>query len=511
MVRWKRALNSTLAVTAVIFASKLFGFVREIIAAGYFGTSMEKGAYDSAYSLFYVPVLLFSSCFTSTIVPMYVDERTNHSIRTANRFASNVTNLAGMLSVIVSVLMIVLAEPLVRLVYAGFAGEQLALTVRLTRIMLIGLVFFVVAIVLSSVLNARGQFMAAQLTGFPLSLCSIAATVFFTGGGVVAVAWSTVLSGILQILIMLPFLRGDFHYSADFSLHDRRIRRLVHLALPAILSMSVSELNHMVDRSLASGLNEADIPAMNYAFKLIMFLLGVIVVPIATVAFSRMSVQASKKDENGLLRTLRTSMEQGAFLLLPIGAICIVLAQNIIRAAYMRGAFDEHSLLVTSGVFQYYAVGLIAFGLRDILVRAFQAMQDNLTPLRVSCASMATNIALNLILREFMGVYGLALATSIAGFVSVVALYALLRKRLGGKLHSRAMLEEWMKIAIATAVAVIAALALNHVLPAWEGPVMRFLRLGAAGAGAVLVYAIVCYALKVRQLREIWKVFRRGA
>ena len=97
MVRWKRALNSTLAVTAVIFASKLFGFVREIIAAGYFGTSMEKGAYDSAYSLFYVPVLLFSSCFTSTIVPMYVDERTNHSIRTANRFASNVTNLAGML------------------------------------------------------------------------------------------------------------------------------------------------------------------------------------------------------------------------------------------------------------------------------------------------------------------------------------------------------------------------------------------------------------------------------
>ena len=90
-----------------------------------------------------------------------------------------------------------------------------------------------------------------------------------------------------------------------------------------------------------------------------------------------------------------TSMEQGAFLLLPIGAICIVLAQNIIRAAYMRGAFDEHSLLVTSGVFQYYAIGLIAFGLRDILVRAFQAMQDNLTPLRVSCASMATNIALN--------------------------------------------------------------------------------------------------------------------
>ena len=82
---------------------------------------------------------------------------------------------------------------------------------------------------------------------------------------------------------------------------------------------------------------------------------------------------------------------------------------------------------------------------------------------------MATNIALNRILREFLGVYGLALATSIAGFVSVVALYVLLRKRLGGKLPSRAMLEEWMKIAIATAVAVIAALALNHVLPAWEG------------------------------------------
>ena len=207
---------------AVILPASFWYLCAKSLPRDTLASSMEKGAYDSAYS-FYVPLVLLFSCVLPLPLCRCMWTRTNHSIRTANRFASNVTNLAGMLSVIVSVLMIVLAEPLVRLVYAGFAGEQLALTVRLTRIMLIGLVFFVVAIVLSSVLNARGQFMAAQLTGFPLSLCSIAATVFFTGGGVVAVAWSTVLRHI-----------ADFDYAAVFCAaisvirrilaHDRRIR-----------------------------------------------------------------------------------------------------------------------------------------------------------------------------------------------------------------------------------------------------------------------------------------------
>ena len=145
-------------------------------------------------------------------------------------------------------------------------------------------------------------------------------------------------------------------------------------------------------------------------------------------------------------------------------------------------------------MFQYYAIGLVAFGLRDWCARV-SAMQDNLTPLRVSCASMATNIALNLILCEFLGAYGLALATSIAGFVSVVALYALLRKRLGGKLHNRAMLEEWMKIAIATA-AICRRAGVEPRFASVGRPGDALLRLGAAGAGAVLVYAIVCYAGK---------------
>ena len=506
----KRAANSALSVTLIIFLSKMFGFVREIIGANYFGTGMEKAAYDSAYSLFYLPILLFSSCITSTVVPLYVHEKTNNSLKDANRFASNVTNLAGVLSLIVGIAMIVFAEPLVKLIYGGFAGEKLDMTVKLTQIMLTGLMFFVVAVVLTSILNARGQFMAAQLTGFPLSFCSILATMLFAGThGVVAVAWSVVISGVLQIVIMLPFLRKDFTYSPRIQWKDPRVRRLIELAVPAMLAMAVSEINHMIDRSLASGLNGPDIPAMNYAFKLITFILGVIVVPITTMAFSKMSRMVSQKNSEGMIATLRESIEQASFMLLPICAICVVLAQDIIRAAYMRGEFGAESLAVTSGVFQYYVIGIIAFGLRDVFNRAFQAHQDNVTPLYVSIGTVITNVILNLILRKYMGVYGLALATSISATLGASVLFFLLRKKLG-HINGKSMLEELLKIAVATVIGTIAAIALNHFLPAWTGPFMRFVRLFCAGGISVAVYLAACIVLRSRQMRSIWKVFLRG-
>lgn len=500
MARAQRFFHTTMMVTVVIILSKLSGFIRDMILANYFGTGMANDAYVSAYSLFYLPVLLFNSAISATLIPMYVREREQHGLERSNHFASNTLNLFALSAVALAALVYLLARPMVRLVYPGFDPGKAALTVRLVRIMLLSLVFNVTSISLTSLLNATDKFVAAQLTGFPLNVCTIfGAVVFSAKYGILAVAWGVFAANILQFLILLPFLNGWFRYTPVLDFGDRRFHRLMVLAGPAMLSMGISELNHMIDHALASGLRPGDISAMSYAYRLITFLQGVLLVPLTTIMFSRLSHLAAEQDKKGMLEVLRHSMLVIAMIILPIIAIAAVLSEDVIKFAYMRGRFGMDSVRVTSQILVFYVIGVMAFGLRDFMNRMFHAVQDTRTPFRVSCLVVATNIILNVILRIYMGANGLALATSVAGYVGTVTLLVLLRRRFGS-LHLRAILPELGRIVMSALICCAAAMLMNRALRPAFGTGRVFLRLAACAGTALVVYAAACLLLGVRTL-----------
>lgn len=511
MARTQRVFRATLLVTAVIVFSKVFGFVRDMTLANYFGTGMANDAYVSAYSLFYLPVLLFNSCISATLIPLYVQEREQQSLAHSNHFASNTLNLFALAALAISALFYVLARPLVGLIYVGFDAEKAALTVRLVRIMLLSLVFNITSISLASLLNATDKYVAAQLTGFPLNVCVIlAATLFSARYGIIAVGWGVFAANILQFLLLIPFMRGWFTYSPVLDFSDKRFHKLVVLAGPAMLSMGVSELNHMIDHALASGLNPGDISAMSYAYRLITFLLGVLMVPLTTVMFSKLSRLAAEKNAKGMLEVLRRCILVIALVALPIVAIAVVMSTDVIKFAYMRGRFGMDSVRVTAGILVCYVVGVPFFGLRDFLSRMFHALQDTKTPFRVSCLVVALNIALNLILRVFMGANGLALATSIAGASGMVTMLILLKKRFG-RLVFKAIAPELGKLLLATLACAAACVGMNRLLPEVFGTGRVFLRLAACSGAALIAYALCCGILRVKAMRAFASdVLRRG-
>ena len=500
LARKERVFKTTMLVTAVIILSKACGFIRDMILANYFGTGMENDAYVSAYSLFYLPVLLFNSCISATLIPLYVQERDQRSLKAANRFASNTMNLFALAALALAAVMFILARPLVRLIYVGFDPQKTALTVRLTRIMLLSLAFNVTSISLASLLNASDRFVAAQLTGFPLTLCVIIACVAFSRAGIIAVGWGVFFANVLQFLILVPFLAGWFKYSPILRFNDKRFHKLLRLAGPAMLSMGISELNHMIDHALASGLNPGDISSMSYAYRLITFLLGVLMVPLTTVMFSRMSRLAAAKDKKGMLEVLRSSVLVIALVALPIVAIAVVLRIDVIKFAYMRGRFDMRAVEVTAGILACYVVGVPAFGLRDFLSRVFHSIQDTKTPFRVSCLVVALNILLNLILRLFLGANGLALATSIAGTTGMLTLLFLLRRRFGGLGFAQAV-PELMKIVIAALVCGGVCLLMSRLLPPAMGTGRVFIRLALCALASLIAYAAACWALNIKTFK----------
>ncbi|MBR1561194.1 MAG: hypothetical protein IJ646_13235, partial [Clostridia bacterium] len=235
MARSQRIFKTTMLVTVVIILSKVSGFIRDMILANYFGTGIANDAYVSAYSLFYLPVLLFNSCISATLIPLYVQEREQQSLEHSNRFASNTINLFALAALMIAAAVYILARPLVRVIYVGFDPQKADLTVRLVRTMLLSLMFNITSISLASLLNATDKYVAAQLTGFPLNLCVIVAAVGFSERyGIMAVGWGVFTANILQFLILLPFLRGWFRWSPILDFSDTRVHKLIVLAGPAM-------------------------------------------------------------------------------------------------------------------------------------------------------------------------------------------------------------------------------------------------------------------------------------
>ncbi|MBQ3080287.1 MAG: murein biosynthesis integral membrane protein MurJ [Clostridia bacterium] len=502
-------MKTTLSVTIVIMLSKGIGFIREMIMAYYFGRDMVTDAYNSAYSLFYLPVLLFSSCITSTLVPLYIHKNHTDGRIEANRAASNTLNLFIAFSVIISAVMMIFAPSLVSLVYPGFADEAFTLTVKLTRIMMPALAFFVAGIVLSTLLNAQEHYLAAQLTGFPLSIALITAAVFFSdASGIQAQAWGIVAAGVLQIVILLPSLRKDYRYSPVFEPGNPDFKHLMALAVPAVLSMAANELNHMIDRMLASSLNPGDISAMAYAFKLVMFMMGVLVVPLTTISFSKMSKQAANDNPAELIPHVRSSVCLLAGVVLPITAIAAAASTPIIRLAYGRGQFGESSVLVTGVVFMFYVIGVPLFGLRDLLSRVYHALQNTKTTMIVTFIAMTCNIVFNIILRPLMGVNGLAFATTIAALISVALLTAGLMKSIRG-LFDKSFYIELIKTVFASGICLAVALLISNLLPEPFGVINLFIHLIAVTASSLIAYAAACIVLKVSLFRSLKKIIRR--
>ena len=508
LARKDRLLQTTMLVTLVIIASKAVGFIREMVAAHYFGTQPEYDAYVAAYALFYIPVLLLNSCITSTLVPMYTEARARRGLERADRFASNAINILALIALGVTVLMLLLAGPLVRIVYSGYEPWKVDLTAELVRIMVLTLAFNITSISLASLLNAQEKYIAAQITGFPLSLAIISAAALFAGThGVRALAWGVFAANILQTLVLVPFMRGWFHYRLIVDFRDRRFRHLMALAGPAVLSMAVSELNHMVDQWRASYGNPGDVSALSYGYKVITLLTGVVIVPLTTIMFSRMSRMVAEDNRRGILEIVRRSTVTIAMVMTPIIAICAVGNQDVIKALYLGGQFDLSSAAVTAGVFLFYVIGVLGFGLRDLLNRTFHAMQDTRTTMYVSAGIVVANVILNSIFHALMGVRGLALATTISGTGGMLVLFSLLRRRMR-RLGMKRIVPDMAKIFLASGLTALVAWGVGSLMPVAENRMFAILRMLAMGGAGLGVYLLAALALGVTPLKEF--IGRKG-
>jgi putative peptidoglycan lipid II flippase len=211
--------------------------------------------------------------------------------------------------------------------------------------------------------------------------------------------------------------------------HDEGVKRILHLMIPALFGVSVSQINLLIDTLMASFLVTGSVSWLYYSDRIMEFPVGVFGLALATVTLPNLSKSVARHDFSSYNRTLDWALRWVILIATPAMIGLITLAQPILMTLFYRGAFGENDVIMTTWSLTAYAVGLPGFVLVKVLASGFYSRQDTRTPVKIAVIAMVTNILLNLIFIWQLRHAGLALSTALAALLNAGLLYHGLRQQ----------------------------------------------------------------------------------
>jgi putative peptidoglycan lipid II flippase len=443
----KSWLRDAIWIAAATGISRVLGLVREVVVADQFGAS---SAYDAYLIAFFIPHmlrrLLAEGALSNAFIPLYA-ERLKNGRGEADQFASMVLSAALIIFPVLIGLGILFAPIYVPLLADGFDEAQRGLAIHLSQITFPFIGLMGLAAIVMGVLNSHGKFGLPALMPAFFNVAIIISVLIWNGLGIEALALGVLLGGLTQLLLQLPLLRGRFRFRWSFNWHDSGLRQLGQLLLPSIIGLAVVQINVLVDNKLASHLPDGGISALQYAIRLFQLPMGLVAVAISTAILPRLSVP----DAGGMLAPLRQGIKLCALILLPATVGLFVLGKPSIELLFEHGAFTADATLRTANALQFYVLGLLPYGLATVLTRTFYALKDSKTPVWLSAVAVGVNVVLSILFVDAMGVGGLALATSIAGWTQLALTWWALDRKLNASL-SEGILSDLIRALLASLI-----------------------------------------------------------
>lgn len=423
--------KSSIIVSILLAVGYLVSFVKESIIANYFGVSADVDAYTIAIT---IPVVLFSIVtvsIRSVIIPIYSDLIYNKTEDEAGRFISNTLCCLGGVILILVVAMEIGADLLTTIFAPGFNPKTHNLSTYLLRITLPSIFFTVINDVLVGVLNVHKRFIAPSCSVFFLNIGLILSIIFLNFKfGIGAAAIGYIVGGGLSVLYMSILSVKVFHFRLVVDLKDELLVRTIKQTIPVVWSTSISEVNAVINRMIASFLFVGSISALSYSNKINSIFISFFITAVATIIYPLYAESAAKKNVEQLSYRINFTLSLYTMILLPIvfGVLCF--RKEIVSVAFARGEFDPSAVATTSSLLGCYSLGLLFMSFRETLTKVFYSLQDMKTPAKNATIGILLNIVLNLTLPFIMGVEGLAIGTSItAMFISLRLMYLLMNNR----------------------------------------------------------------------------------
>jgi len=498
-------LKSSGAMAGATMTSRVLGMVREIVYARFMGDGWVAGAFQLAFT---IPNLfrrlLGEGALTAAFIPVFKEKERTGSEKEMWRAANAV--ISGLVVAAAAVIGLVLLGVSAALAVHTFA-DKTQLMLQLLQVMFPYMLLVCLAAVFMGMLNARGHFFIPAMGATMLNVVMIASVLLLApcmgqelDQQIFALAVGVLLAGVAQAAFQLPTLRQEgFRYRWVSPWRDETVQRVVRQMIPGAIGVAAFQLNVLLTQGVAFWVDPSIVASFNYAVRLMELPQGVFGISLATYLLPTLAGLAAEKRHPEFRTTLRHGLSHLLFANLIASVLLVVLAGPIVRLLFERGRFTEESTMRVTFALVCLAPGLVAFSTVNILARAFYALGDTTTPMRVSIVSLAINLVLALGLVGPLRQGGLGIANTMSACINVAFLLYALRQKLG-RLELDELRRALLPMAVAILIAAAAAWASGYEWERWIGHGALPQKIGAVFVPATLaagVYGLVALLVKL--------------
>ena len=499
----RSSMITVLIIMLLTLLGKGTGLIRDMLLGHNFATGVESTAFLTASR---IPRNFFDAIFASAIsasfIPVFNEYLEKRGKEEAFRLSNAFMGVVLLLTAGLAALGMVFAPQLTAFLADGFDAQTAALCTELLQILFPTVIFTGLAFSMVGILQSLGEFNIPAIISAVSNLVIIAYYLFFCEEhGIFGLAVAFLVGWAMQALVQVPALH-KLGYRYRPALRHEGLGKIFKLMLPVMVSTWIQPINLAVSTKYASRLfGGAAASAMEYANTLYTIVVGVFVLSIVNVIFPEMSRQAVQQQGRAMARTIGTTLQAMLYFLIPMTVGLMLLAKPVIRLLYQWGNWDDFSTDITARALLFLALGMIGYGVQNVLSRAFYAKQNGKVPLVTGIVSVGLNLLLCQLLYRSMDVAGLALASSVSALVSGLLLLIPLRGELQDILD-RSFRRDSGKMLLSAAVMALAVwgsrVGLQSLLS--DGVTGRMLLVLLPVLAGVAVYLLLTYLLRVSVL-----------
>lgn len=511
-------LSAATVIMVAVAMSRLLGLFRDRLLAGTFfgGNEWQLDVYFAAFRL---PDMIFQllvlGALSAAFIPVfsrYLEKKEEE----AYYLSSSVINFLLIFFILLSTLVFIFAEPLVKIIAPAFDPIEINLMVSLTRVMLLAQLFFCFSNFLTGVIQSHQRFLVPALSPVAYNLGIIFGIVVLSHWlGIYGPTIGVVLGAFLHLIIQLPLaLKLGFRHSFVFDWRHPGVKQVARLMLPRTLALAVSQIELTVAVFLATSLAAGSLSIFYFAQHLMNFPIGLFGLTIGQAALPTLSRESGEKDFDKFKKTFLSSFNQILYLVLPASAILLVLRIPAVRIVFGAASFPWKATLLTGRVLAIFSLSIFAQAVVQLLVRGFYALHDTRTPFWIGALAVLTNVSSSFffIFKLNLGILGLAWATTLASLFQSGLLLIFLNRAIGG-FDRKEFFVPLIKMGIATALTAVALWIPMRFLDRFILDTTRTINLIiltiVATLSGIAVYLFFSYILKIAELRSFVSLAKR--
>lgn len=430
----RRIFSAMVVVGAATVLTKVLAMAKDMVVASYFGTSDAVDAFFIAMTVPTFAISVIANSIPAVLVPIYLRVRERDGVAGAGRLLGNALALAGA-AIALSCLALALLSPVIMpLVGARFGGEKLALTRHLFLLILPGVFISGLSGMLAGVLNAHERFLLAGVTPMFMSVLSIA---FLVGAadhwGISALAIGLTTGYVAELSVLAWNVRAR-HLVARPQWgcwRDPDVRQVLAQYTPLLIGGGIMSSAPLIDQAMAASLGSGSVAQLAYGSKLVAAGLGIGGAAVSTAILPHFSRMVATHDWPGLRHTMRTYSRLALVAGVAVVLSIVVFSEPTVRLLFERGHFLASDTRAVARVQALYALQIPFYVLGILGVQLLHAISANRVIMWVGIGGFFTNVVGNYVFMRVWGVLGIAFATSMVYFLSMIVLLTAVRKRLG--------------------------------------------------------------------------------